>query len=82
MLTLEQRQKAERLFRAAGNDRPLRIARLIGDGESIFVVDENALPKLPYELGAGLQQALRRKVWIVAGPDWPDTEALRLIGSP
>ena len=77
MLTVEQRQKAERLFRDAGYDRPLCIARLIGDDERIFVVDEDALPKLPYELTAGLQQALGRKVWIVAGPDWPDTEPLR-----
>lgn len=77
MLTPEQRQEAARIFRAAGYERPLRIARLNGDDERVFVVDEDALAQLPYELATDLQRALGRKVWIVAEPTWQDTEPLR-----
>lgn len=77
MLTDYQRQEAARLFRSAGYHRPLRIAAPLGDDERVFVVEEDVLATLPYNLAARLQQVLGRKVWITAGPGWEETEPLR-----
>jgi hypothetical protein len=77
VLSDSQMDEVERLFRRAGYDRPLRIARVTSEDERVFVVDEHALTRLPHDLAANLQQALGRKVWIVAGPGWDDTEPLR-----
>ena len=78
MLTEEEKTAAERLFGAAGYGRPLRIARLLGDDERVFVVESDVLARLPVAtLTAELQKALGRKVWITAGPAWTDTEPLR-----
>jgi hypothetical protein len=77
VLTADQKQEVERLFREAGYEGPLRIARVVSEDERVFVVDQAALTALPYELTSQLQQALGRKVWITAGPAWEDTESLR-----
>ena len=78
MLTDDQKHAVERLFYAAGYDRPLRIAPVISEDERVFVVDEDVLASLPHDLTANLQQALGRKVWITAGPAWKDAaEPLR-----
>jgi len=79
VLTDDQRRKAEQLFLAHGYDGELRIARLVGDDERIFVVPTAVLASLPERsLSAELQQALGRKVWIVdEAKGWSETEPLR-----
>jgi hypothetical protein len=77
VLTDDQRHAAERLFRVAGYDPPLRVARIVSEDERVFVVDSNAVATLPVSLAADLQLALGRKVWIVpSSPEWSDTEPL------
>lgn len=74
MLTEPERDEAQRLFAEHGYTQPLRVARVTGDDERIFVVTPDALATL----SAQLQQALHRKVWIVGeAPAWADTEPLR-----
>lgn len=78
VLTEQEKTAAECLFQEAGYVGPLRIARLLGDDERVFVVESDVLARLPVAtLTAELPKALGRKVWITAGPAWTDTEPLR-----
>lgn len=77
MLSDEERITAERLFRDAGYDKPLRIA-ITSEDERVFVVEMESVAELPYDLCPALQEALGRKVWIVAGGlAWTQTIPLR-----
>jgi hypothetical protein len=77
VISAEARKVAEDLLRQAGFPGPLNVARVIGDDERIFVLPGDAVGGLKDQRGleAALQQALGRKVWIVAAsPRWSDTE--------
>ena len=73
MVTTEEHQAVELLFREAGCVGPLKVAKLIGDDELVFVLPAEVVHRLSDRVGleAALQQALGRKVWIVAeSPNW------------
>jgi hypothetical protein len=79
VLSDAERDEAARLFAKHGFDLPLVVARVTSDDERIFVVPPDELAKLSGQsLTIELQNALGRKVWIVAAsPSWADTESLR-----
>jgi hypothetical protein len=78
VLTPEQCVAALRIFREHGHDAPVRLSTSTGDAECVFVVSATALAALPERaVTTELQQALGRKVWVVAASEqWPTTELL------
>jgi hypothetical protein len=78
MFSEEQRRDVERLFRAAGYDAPLQVAKPRGSDERVFLVEsDDVVISFPPELTLDVQKVLGCKVWIASGTEWGPGEPFR-----